>query len=119
MIEFESLTSSAAWKILFEIVRTVHNNPEVLKYIKSGKADYFGFDSSEELWEDQLLFRPNKNAEFIICTDYLTVDNEVERIDLVQYVLCKLGATFRDLEDERVLEKVREYLYTFTNYEKN
>lgn len=119
MIEFKSLTSSAAWKILFEIVRTVHNNPEVLEYIKSGKADYFGFDSSEELWEDQLLFRPNKNAEFITCTNYLNVDNEVERIDLVQYVLCKLGAIFQDLEDEKVLEKVREYISTFTNNETN
>ena len=96
MIEFKSLTSSAVWKILYEIVKTVHNNPEVLEYIKSGKADYFGFDLSEELEVDQLLFRSNRYGEFITCTDYLTVDSEAERIVSVQYVLCKLESAFRD-----------------------
>ena len=119
MIEFKSLTSSAAWKILYEVVKTVHNNPEVLEYIKSGKADYFGFDFSEELWVDQLLFRHNRYTEFTICTDYIFGESELETIEQVQYVLCKLGATFQDLEDEKVLEKVREYISTFTNNETN
>lgn len=115
MIEFKSLPHSVAWKILFEIVRTVHSNPEVFEYIKRGKANYFGLDSSEELWEDQLLFRCNKYAKFITCTDYMIVDSELERIDRVQYVLLKLRTTFQDSEDEKVLEKVRESISTFIN----
>jgi hypothetical protein len=115
MIEFKSLTKSAACKIQYEIVKTVHNHPEVLEYIKSGKADYFGFDENEELERDQLLFRSCRYAEFMTCTDYLATDNEVERIGLVQYVLGKLESTFRDLQDEKVLKKVREYISIFTN----
>lgn len=114
MIEFKNLSRSAAWKILFEIVRTVHNNPEVFDYIKSGKADYFGFDSSEELWEDQLLFRCSKYTKFITCTDYMIVETELERISGVQYILLKLRTTFQDLEDEKMLEKVRDFISTFT-----
>ena len=114
MIEFRSLSRSVAWKILFEIVRTVHNNPEVFEYIKNGKADYFGFDDSEELWEDQLLFRCHKYAEFITCTDYMIVETELERINRVQYILLKLRTTFQDLEGEKVLEKVKEFISTFT-----
>lgn len=119
MIEFKNLTKSAAWKILYEVVKTVHSNPEVLEYIKSGKADYFGFDISEELEVDQLLFRHNRYAEFTICTDYIFGESELETIEQVQYVLCKLETTFRDLEDEKVLEKVRDYLSTFTHNKTN
>lgn len=120
MIEFKSLTKSAAWKIQYEIVKTVHSHPEVLEYIKSGKADYFGFDENGELEGDQLLFRSHRYAEFMTCTKYLAVLLvEGERISAIQYILSKLEATFRDLEDEKVLEKVREYISTFTNSKTN
>jgi hypothetical protein len=112
---FETLTLQAAWKIIYEILRAITSNPKVFNYIKSGKADYFGIDEEEEMWEDIVLFRPNKYAQFINCFEYISVELDIERADRVQYLLIKLKTTFRDLEDEKVLNRVRDFISTFTN----
>ena len=102
-----------------EIVRTIYDNNEMLEYIKSGKADYFGFASEEELWEDRILFRTHRYAEFTCCIDYVCSEDGKDSTDKIIYVLLKLRATFRDWEDEKVLVQVKEFINTFNNNEIN
>lgn len=114
MFNFDSLSGTAVTKIIHEISRTIENNDDICDYIISGKATYFGFDPEQELWEDRVLFRPNRDAQFVCCIDYISNLDDRQRAEKVTYMLTKLKTTFRDLQDEKVLEEVRKFISTFT-----
>lgn len=115
MVNFDILSTTVSHKIIWEVVRVIYSNEDILDYIKSGKADYFGFGSEEELWQDRILFRPNRYAEFVCCIDYIYSEDDRERAERVTYVLLKLRSLFQDWEDEKILKQVREFISTFTN----
>lgn len=115
MINFDNLSANVSDKIIWEVVKVISSNEDIFNYIKSGEADYFGFSSEEELWQDRILFRPNRYTEFVSCIDYVYSEDGRERAVRVTYILLKLKSLFRDWEDEKILKQVRKFISTFTN----